>query len=501
VTNTPTPTGLSVSVSATGTGNALQRITFGALRNGVIDVAGVVTGAGSGYVYAVPSGATQASFTVRATDASQVVQIPLTVTDGCGDWRTFVGTGAGALQNPAIVCTSGETVLSADAPIGTSALQVSNQGCFKIGDQIRLDPGGPTDEVLEVAGFGSVLTKTPTQAAHAAGTRARRIPDSEKVCTRSGGCSNPGESCCTAGAPFGRCCSPERCCPDGCCSGVYNLCCSGDGSGAAACIDSTNPADCCAQGGVCPSGSPAGSRCCDFGDGGGFKCHTGSEFQTSVANCGSCGNDCRMLVNGGDNCSGGQCKCGSGAACDPGDECIRGVCCRSPNQGCGPSTNRQCCNAQVAYCTTSAAAPGGICCNNNRWACGTACCAVGSRCLDASASKCVSCGCGGDNSDGKNKKCLCGNGPTCDASQGQECRNGACTCAAHPGNKLAFFSCDYNPSIGAYDRILYECDNSYQSVCKKIDGSPDSAARPPYSCTTSPVCSDGYINIDPICTS
>src|SRR4051794_1634024 len=46
VTNTPTSSGLSVSVSATGTSNALQRITFGVLRNGVIDVPNVVTGGG-----------------------------------------------------------------------------------------------------------------------------------------------------------------------------------------------------------------------------------------------------------------------------------------------------------------------------------------------------------------------------------------------------------------------------------------------------------------------
>src|SRR4051812_35566866 len=45
VTNTPTSNGLSVSVAAMGSGNSLQRITFGVLRNGVIDVAGVVTGA------------------------------------------------------------------------------------------------------------------------------------------------------------------------------------------------------------------------------------------------------------------------------------------------------------------------------------------------------------------------------------------------------------------------------------------------------------------------
>jgi hypothetical protein len=177
------------------------------------------------------------------------------------------------------------------------------------------------------------------------------------------------------------------------------------------------------------------------------------------------------------------------------------VCCKAPNKPCGPTNSRQCCNAEVAYCTTSGAAPGGICCTNNRWACGTVCCAIGNRCLDSSASLCVSCGCGADKTDGKNKQCLCGTGPACDASQGLECRNGACACAAHPGNKLAFFSCDFNASTRAYDRILYECDSSFQTICKKVDGSPDEPGRPPYSCTTSTACNPGYVVMDPICTT
>src|SRR3954469_3287511 len=125
ITNTPTSTGLAVSVSATGAGNTLRRITFGPLRNGMIDVPGVVTGGGSGFSYAVPGGATQTSFTVRAVDASAGVQAPFTVQDSCSpDWRTFVGTGAGSLQNPAIVCPSGKTTLTAAAPVGTTTLQV-----------------------------------------------------------------------------------------------------------------------------------------------------------------------------------------------------------------------------------------------------------------------------------------------------------------------------------------------------------------------------------------
>jgi hypothetical protein len=83
IANTPTSTGLAVSVSATGAGNTLRRITFGPIRNGLVDVPGVATGAGSGFSYAVPGGATQTSFTVRAVDTTQVVQVPFTVQDGC----------------------------------------------------------------------------------------------------------------------------------------------------------------------------------------------------------------------------------------------------------------------------------------------------------------------------------------------------------------------------------------------------------------------------------
>jgi hypothetical protein len=434
VTNSPTPTGLSVSVSATGAGNSLQRITFGALRNGVIDVAGVVTGAGSGFSYAVPAGATQTAFTVRATDTNQVVQIPFTVRDGCGDWPTFVGTGAGVLQNPAYVCQSGETILTEAASVGTTTLKVSNQGCFKIGERIGLDPGGPNEEFLEVVGFGSVLTKTAAQKAHPAGTRARRYPGLDPdFCVNDPDCAGQGGKCCKPSTSTGRCCSAAQCCPDGCCTGVYKLCCLGDGSGQSACIESSDPGQCCALGGVCPTGSPAGSQCCNFQDGSGFKCHPPSDFKSSVANCGFCGNDCRSALIGGNVCINGQCFCRSAAnvnnpPCEAGIECLSGQCCPPP-RACGPTGSRHCCGSSL-YCTA-----GDVCCPNGTVGCGSGCCAQQAVCsINNTCKDCLEC-VAGDRADVATNTCHCGSGPPCNLAAGQICVNGTCTCALVTSDK------------------------------------------------------------------
>jgi hypothetical protein len=94
---------------------------------------------------------------------------------------------------------------------------------------------------------------------------------------------------------------------------------------------------------------------------------------------------------------------------------------------------------------------------------------------------------------------LCGSGPTCDASQGLECRNGTCACAADPGFKLGKFSCDFDPSIGAYRRIVEQCSVDYANICHKTDPSLP-AELPEWACSSS-TCNPGYSPVTPICTS
>jgi hypothetical protein len=42
------------------------------------------------------AGTTQTSFTVNRVNAGASTTVPLFVTDGCGEWQTFVGGGSGA---------------------------------------------------------------------------------------------------------------------------------------------------------------------------------------------------------------------------------------------------------------------------------------------------------------------------------------------------------------------------------------------------------------------
>jgi hypothetical protein len=434
VTNTPTPSGLSVSVASTGTGNALQRITFGPLRNGVIDVAGVVTGAGSGYSYAVPAGASQTAFAVRATDPSQVVQIPFTVRDGCGDWRTFVGTGAGALQNPAVVCPSGQTTLTAAAPAGSTSLQVANPGCFTAGTLIRLNPGDAAEEELEIASVSVSAAATRGLRSQATGgtvttttsTRIDHFPDSEVFRRLPVGytcfaaaiidqCSLSA-ACCTQGnVTAGVCCPLGLCCNGRCCS-AETTCCDGH---------------CCA----------ASQTCCPISEGSATRMCV--DEQTDVSHCGSCGNDCHHPNIGGNVCIGGHCYCRSAAnvnnpPCGPGVECISGQCCPFPRD-CGPTESRHCCNPGL-YCSA-----GNICCPTSTVGCGTGCCAQAAMCVNHTSCKdCLEC-VGGDRVDVATNTCRCGSGGLCNLAAGQICQNGTCICALVTPEKPKLCELSCNP--------------------------------------------------------
>src|SRR5262249_3961477 len=93
------PGQLQVTVMAREAGctpnNQRQAVRVTQLDNATVEVAGQPPLSAPGTV-PIPSGAAQASFTVRRGQAGQPVTVQLTVVDGCGAWPTFVGGGPGA---------------------------------------------------------------------------------------------------------------------------------------------------------------------------------------------------------------------------------------------------------------------------------------------------------------------------------------------------------------------------------------------------------------------
>ena len=85
---------LRVTLAATGASNTLQSLRIGNASNARVDVVGGPSGLQPGVVVPL-NGATTTTLLVSRVAAGGVT-VPLTVTDGCGDWQTFAGGGAGA---------------------------------------------------------------------------------------------------------------------------------------------------------------------------------------------------------------------------------------------------------------------------------------------------------------------------------------------------------------------------------------------------------------------
>ena len=61
------------------------------------------------------------------------------------------------------------TTLTAQALAGSQALEVESINGFNIGDNIKINPGGPNEETNSITGFGSLLLQTPLQFDHSIG--------------------------------------------------------------------------------------------------------------------------------------------------------------------------------------------------------------------------------------------------------------------------------------------------------------------------------------------
>jgi hypothetical protein len=74
---------LQVTAQATGGNNTIKTISFGQIRNATVVAQPSISGA-------------IATFVIQRS-AAGAVTVPFTVTDGCGEWKTFVGGGAGSI--------------------------------------------------------------------------------------------------------------------------------------------------------------------------------------------------------------------------------------------------------------------------------------------------------------------------------------------------------------------------------------------------------------------
>jgi hypothetical protein len=84
VTITPTP----VNGSST---NAVSELQFGTFANARVTLNSQPVA--SGQTVTLPPNTSQTDFTVERATPGLAVTVPLTVVDGCGAWRTFVGAG------------------------------------------------------------------------------------------------------------------------------------------------------------------------------------------------------------------------------------------------------------------------------------------------------------------------------------------------------------------------------------------------------------------------
>ena len=82
---------------------------------------------------------------------------------------TQLPTPAPSLPTPPPGSSGTFTYIINNSTKGTKMLHVTNSFGFAIGDEIRLNPGNPTEEECRIDGFGSIIVKDPLIFAHGAG--------------------------------------------------------------------------------------------------------------------------------------------------------------------------------------------------------------------------------------------------------------------------------------------------------------------------------------------
>lgn len=94
--------------------------------------------------------------------------------DGTGGMYLLAGTtnngnGGGIWRRSLSEMILVTTTLTAQALAGSQTLEVESINGFNIGDNIKINPGGPNEETNTITGFGSLLLQTPLQFDHSVG--------------------------------------------------------------------------------------------------------------------------------------------------------------------------------------------------------------------------------------------------------------------------------------------------------------------------------------------
>jgi hypothetical protein len=123
--------GLLVTISANTNGNTptnqLSTLSFGAGTNALIDVPGQPPGRTGNFDVTLAPNTQQTSFTLRQANTSQAATVPLTVSDTCGPWPTFVGGGPTVFSPP-----PGATPTATPTVVKVTSLQRS-QNSLQVG--------------------------------------------------------------------------------------------------------------------------------------------------------------------------------------------------------------------------------------------------------------------------------------------------------------------------------------------------------------------------------
>merc|ERR1740117_1874207 len=89
---------------------------------------------------------------------------------------TTTTTAAATVTVTATATATVTTTMQAEAKAGSTALPVTTQNGFSIGQQIIIDQGTTLEETNEIAGFGSIILKNPLKFTHSTGTKIMTTP-------------------------------------------------------------------------------------------------------------------------------------------------------------------------------------------------------------------------------------------------------------------------------------------------------------------------------------
>lgn len=323
--------------------------------------------------------------------------------DRCANGRCQCGQGPSCEPGQECLAQTCQCTPSSCAGccLGNRCITAPSSSACGTGGRACLDCGGSTCAAGQCAMSACNAATCPTGCC----IGATCVTAQTAIACGAGGqaCASCGAGSCDGGVCLGSC-DPSSC-PSGCCAGgqcVAGTSASACGRGGGACVSCSGactnqrcetpcgPASCptgCCQGGVCQPGTSA-SACGAAGSacqacGAGSACQAGQCVVASACSSVSClrgccdGTTCRLSTSTtcglqgtacascattiADRCNAnGDCVCGLGSACLPGQACRGGQCV------CDPSTCGGCCDGAICQPGTAknrCGFDGGVCAN------------------------------------------------------------------------------------------------------------------------------------------